>query len=468
MKFNLKQIASIILCFSAMLFAEESKSTEQPLVSIHAEDTHLPSILAILADESGFNIVTGPQVQTQDRLTIHLDEVPIDQAINLVIRAAGLSYEIVGNSILVANKSRMKEDIGIRPHVISLNYANAEEIADLLVDITEHVTIDKTGNRLLVTASPKKIAEVEAIIKEVDTPAIQIKLEARLIEVSTTDADKMGIDWAKLAELSVVFAEAGSPVSLGSDFETGSLIPGFSANLTDTDGDGIMDAVLETIDPVNSGVPESMYFTRGSGIQPFSRQLTAFDLTLDFMLQNNQADILTNSEVVTLNGHEATISMVDVIPYLAQSGGVGGQMQVQQEEVGIKLHILPTVNSDGFITTDVTPEVSSIINWTPQGYPWTKKRQSTTTIRVKDGESIVIAGLLSSEMIDTQDKFPLLWRIPFFGKKFFTHTSKTEKKTDLVIQITPHVIKDNYSGINKTEYHKAAESRILDLPTDSE
>ena len=139
---------------------------EKPLVSIHAEDTHLPSILAILASESGYNIVTGPNVQTQNKLTIHLDDVPIDQAINLVIRAAWFSYEIVGKSILVANQSKINEDVGVTPHVIALQYANAEEVAELLKNVTENITIDPTGNKLLVTASPKKLLRLFQLLKK--------------------------------------------------------------------------------------------------------------------------------------------------------------------------------------------------------------------------------------------------------------------------------------------------------------
>ena len=126
------------------------------MVTIHAVDTNLPDLLAILAEESGFNIVTGPNGNASELLTIHLDNVPIDQAINLVIRAAGLSYEIVGESILVANQSKINEDVGVTPHVIALQYANAEEVAELLKNVTENITIDPTGNKLLVTASPKK------------------------------------------------------------------------------------------------------------------------------------------------------------------------------------------------------------------------------------------------------------------------------------------------------------------------
>ena len=112
----------------SFLYGQEDNSKEEikyPKVSIHAEDTHLPSILAILAKESGYNIVTGPNVENQNKLTIHLDDVPIDQAINLVIRAAGLSYEIVGTSLLVANQSKINADITdieMNVRVIFLSY----------------------------------------------------------------------------------------------------------------------------------------------------------------------------------------------------------------------------------------------------------------------------------------------------------------------------------------------------------
>ena len=152
------KILFLIFFININLFTQETSAdelkTETPLVSVHAEDTNLPSILAILARESGFNIVTGPNVQSQNKITIHLDDVPIDQAINLVIRAAGLSYEIVGNSILVAAQDKLTGDVGISPHVIDLQYAKAEDIAELISNITDNVTVDPSGNKILVAASP--------------------------------------------------------------------------------------------------------------------------------------------------------------------------------------------------------------------------------------------------------------------------------------------------------------------------
>ena len=107
-----------------LIFAQETTSDDinekatntiinEPNVSIHAVDSNLPSILSTLAKQSGYNIVTGPNVINQEKLTIHLDDVPISQAINLVIRAAGLSYEIIGSSILVANNAKLNTDIGL-------------------------------------------------------------------------------------------------------------------------------------------------------------------------------------------------------------------------------------------------------------------------------------------------------------------------------------------------------------------
>ena len=449
--------------FSQENISDNTDEDKKPLVSIHAEDTHLPSILAILAEESGYNIVTGPNVQSKNKLTIHLDGVPIDQAINLVIRAAGLSYEIVGNSILVANQSKINEDVGVSPAVITLQYANAEEVALLLKDITEKISVDATGNKLLVTASPKKIAEVEKIVSEIDVPSIQIMLEARLIEVALNDTEELGIDWERLASTTMIFAESGEPQNITESLVTGSYLPGYVPEVIETT-DGASSFIFEQITGTATGaIPDQMAFTRSDGINPFGRQLTAFDLTLDMLLKDNRANILTNSQIVTVNGHEAEIQMVDVIPYLASNGGFGNSnFQVLKETVGIKLKILPYVNTDGYITTQITPEVSSIQSWTAQGYPWTKKRTSTTTVRVKDGETIVIAGLITTETIHTDTKVPLLWRIPFIGKKWFTHAEKQDKKTDLIIQVTPSIIKDNYSGIDKKGYHKDAEEKAFE------
>ena len=441
-----------------LLFNLAVGQQKEPTITLHAEESKLSRVLSAITEMSGYNIVTGPSVSEQDQISIHLEDVPVEQAINLVVRAAGLSYEIVGRSILVAHPNKLKNDIGISPVVFDLKYANANEISNLLNSITDNITIDSTGNRILISASPKKIAEIKHIILEVDTPSVQISLQARIIEVTYGKAENLGIDWARLSSITTILAENPYSELFGTSSST---YPGSKYAI---DEDGNLYNWSEGSLPLDQ-LPDQPFQDLTSSLGGMSRQLSAFDVTIDMLLKDNQAEILANSEVVTLNGHLATLYMLDIVPYILSSGGVGGQVQVQREEVGIKLQILPTVNSDGYITTEVTPEVSSIYDFIgpDRNIPWVKKRVSTTTVRVKDRESIIIAGLLGATRTYSENRFPFLWRIPFFGKRFFIHRTEKEIKTDLIIEITPKIIKDSYSSIEKQQYHYDVENKLMNI-----
>ena len=441
----------IAFLLSTPIFSQsmDQDDEDNTLITIHAEDAFLPSILAILAKESGYNIVTDPNVNKQDKVSIHLDEVPIEQAINLVVRAVGLSYEVVGNSFLVADPKKLKEEVGVTSYVITLKYAAAEDVKNLLQDISDQVQVDIPGNKLLVNASPKKIAEIIQVVESIDVPALQIMLETRLIEVAADIEEQLGLDWSKISNYKTILAETGIPLTEGG----GSVIPD---------------------DQTIGELPATMPFNRLSSKlknnktnflpKTFSRQLTAFDLTLDLLMRNNKAEVLADSRLTTINGREASIKLVDIVPYILSSGGVGGQVQVQKEEVGIKLNVLPTVNTDGYITVKVEPEVSTIFEFIgpDANIPRVKSRTSSTTIRVKDGESIVIGGLLSNDKKETSYKFPVLHKIPFFGKKIFTSNGIIERKTDLIIQITPKIIVDAYTEITKSKAVRDYENYVID------
>ena len=290
-------------------------------------------------------------------------------------------------------------------------------------------------------------------------------LEVRLIEVALDIEENLGIDWSKLAHYTNIFAENGAPPAGVTG--AGSIVPGL-AQQSNEGGTGVVEDYSGL--PFEN-LPENMIYNRlywndggDQNIFPsnFSRQMTAFDVKLDFLVKNNKAEILADSKLVTLNGRKEYIEMVDVVPYILSSGGVGGQVQVQKEEVGIKLNVLPKVNVDGDITVQVAPEVSSIFEFIgpDQNIPRTKKRTSSTTIRVKDNETIIIGGLISRDLKDTEYKVPYLNKIPLLGKKLFTSSDVIEKKTDLIIQITPSVILPNMEGIVKTDEMIEFENRL--------
>jgi len=393
-------------------------------VTLDADDAFLPAVLTILAEKSGFNIVTGPGVNKEERISVHLKDTPIEEAINLVVRAAGLSYEIVGNSFLVAQADALERDVGLSAHVYDLQYANASEIKELLSDLTENVQVDTSGNRILVLASPKVTSEIAEIIKRIDTPPMQILLEARLIEVATEDLDEYGIDWERLSHLTTILAE--SPLNDDGTSRAPNEID-FGGQLPDLDQ-----------------LPEKYTFEKIEGfdnIGLFSRQLNAFDITIDFLVKRNKAKLLAHSKLTTVNNRTASILIGETLRWavISERNAI-----VQTEEIGIRLNITPTINSGGYITTKVEPEVSSIIELVQGIYPHKKIRTASTTVLVKDGQKIFIGGLLSVDDTRTVFRMPMLSDIPLLGN-LFTHTYYQTRKTDLIIEITPRILKPEVS-----------------------
>ena len=419
----------------------------QKTVTLDADDAFLPSVLSILAEKSGFNIVTGPNVNTQERISVHLKDTPIEEAINLVVRAAGLSYEIVGNSILVADQAALEQEIGLSAHTIELKFARAEEVKDLLKDLTSKVQVDTSGNRLLVLASPKVVAEINNIVANVDVPSRQIMLEARLIEVATDDLDKIGIDWEKLSNFTTILAE--SP--LIKDATTGAPT-GESRPPNEIDFGGSL--------PNLGQLPEKYAFEKVDGFDntfKFSRQLYAFDIALDFLMKKNRAKILAHTQLTTLNNRTASILIGETLRWAVTSQQ---NAIVVTDSTGIKLQITPTINSDGYITTKVTPEVSSVTELVLGLYPRKKIRTVSTTVLVKDGQQIFIGGLLSVNDTKTEFRMPILSDIPLIGK-LFTHQANTASKTDLLIEITPRIVRPELSYADPRNLTSEGQ-RILD------
>lgn len=417
------------------------------IVSIDAEDAYLPSVLTILAAKSGFNIVTGPGVSKEERISIHVKDAPIEEAMNLVVRAAGLSYEIVGNSFLVATSKKLKEQVGQNSYVLSLQYADVKQVKELLSDFPAQIQVDMAGNKLLIISTPKVITDIERVVKSIDRPSLQITLAARLIEVSVEDEERLGINWAKLS------------TSTAQHIYEGQTNPGLNPA---TAVSGLSDRTrqyneFEEFDNINS-------------FGTIWRSQPVYEIAVDWLLKNSIADVLTNTKVVTMNNSPAMIELVDIVPYVTSAGGVGGQVTVQREEVGIKLSITPQVNTDGYITVHIVPEASSIFEFIgpEQTIPRVVRRKAEMTVRVKNHQSIIVGGLMGLTTLKSTHKVPFFGDIPYIGGLFRYNVSST-KKTDLIIEITPHILIDEYTYINKSDEVKDTfrrYSRDLDVEID--
>jgi len=390
------------------------------LVTLDAEEAALPSVLKILAEKGDLNIITGPGVSA-GRITIHMKNVPIEQAVNLVVRAAGLAYERIGNSILVADPKSLTEETGLRSYVVNLQFAAATDVKSALAALKAEITVDKGGNRLIVTTSPRVLSEIQSIVSKLDVPSRQVMLEARIVEVSTDALKRLGIDWDQILSKDALFIEGNSD----SVTQTGPTV------------DFLSKAQMFPNTPGTSDIFK---------LKNFSRRSLFFNVQLDLLIRDGNARVLANPKLVTLNGHEASMLVGSRIPYVISQtvfagGGAAPTQSIQREEVGVKLKITPLINADGYITTIISPEVSLVTGFTGENadLPIVATRQATTTVRLKDGDSVIIGGLLSEERTTTTTKVPILGDIPGIGY-FFQHQNIVTGKKDLVIEVTPRIL----------------------------
>ncbi|MBL7085512.1 MAG: type II secretion system protein GspD [Candidatus Cloacimonetes bacterium] len=442
LNFNLTLITILFLftfLYSATLFCEEKENDLlNTKISIDAEDASISHIIATMAKLSGCNIVLALEMTGREReeteekkITIHLKDVPIEQALGLVVKSIGLSYRLVGEkTFLVGEKKRIEEEVGERSYIVNLNYIDVDKIVKALEVMPGQAVPIEGQNALMIWANPSAFTEISKRIKEVDIPQKQIEIRARLIEISISKAEKFGIDWSKLNRLTTILAEdpknAGG-VGLPYDYfdETGATPYG------DKGGNPLGE------------LPDEQYFQKidgFKGIGHFSRQLTAFDITIDWLLEHNVAQLLTDTRVTSLNGEEAMIHIGEVIPFvITEPGREEYRVQVEREEVGIILKVRPSINKDGQITTKIEPEVSSLLELVGGYIPRIKVRKVTSTVTVPDGGRIIVGGLLSTNIVKKVNKIPILGSIPFIGF-LFRHKHNVINKTDLIIEITPKVV----------------------------
>lgn len=405
-------VATVALLLASVVPAMAATDIGTTPITLHATGTPLMDILSVLSEKSGLNIVASTDVETRE-ISIHLTNTPAEEALNLIVRAAGLGYERIGDSVLVAPQQQLTQDTGFMSYVIEVEFADAFELVPLVEKIADKVAADPGGNRLVVVATPGMIDQIRDIVNDLDVPPVQIMLETEVIEVATDRMLELGIDWSKIMSQSVIFAEPGLGGIAPESSQTGE-------------------------------IPDNMPFVgRGFNVDDTYRQAKALEVAIDLLQQDGGAKVLSNSKLATLNNRTASIHIGDVIPYTVSSltSGGGLQLQVEKERVGVQVEVTPRAAGDGHITVYVEPSVSNIVGFRGpnEEYPWTKERRANTQVRVMDGQTFMIAGLLSEDETETIEKVPFLGDIPLIGR-LFQHTTTSVKQSDLLIKITPRII----------------------------
>jgi type II secretory pathway component GspD/PulD (secretin) len=294
----------------------------------------------------------------------------------------------------------------VQTYVFKLNYAKPEEIqAKIKDELTKDIgsiKIDKRINKIIVTDLPQKIEKIKKIITACDEQTKEVLIEAKIIQVNLSDEFKFGIDWEYLAK----------------QIDNLNIKTNFGVLTEGEAGIRIQAGVLNTDD---------------------------YRILLEALKSIGETKLLSTPKVAVIDGQEAKILVGSNVPYITEETVVpqtGNPIKVQKVtyiDVGVKLYVTPKISEDGFVTIKITPEVSAVTRYVNNNIPVVETSKVESEIRIKDGTTIVIAGLVKEEKTKETSQVPFLGNIPYLGYLFKKTTTK-KINSELVILLTPKII----------------------------
>ncbi len=290
----------------------------------------------------------------------------------------------------------------------------AEEASGLTGNVK--IVADEDTNALLITTFVRNFSAIENIIKELDVLLPQVLIEAQIIEITLDDESIFGVEWMWEKEKTTIN---------GKDYSQ-TAAPDF----------GLSDEVF------------------GLKYGVLSNNLEALLLSL---AKNTKVNILSTPRIMTQNNQEAVINVSTEVPFLesTQETATGGILTAYDfRDVGIILTVTPRINKSGTVSLDVNQQINSLIEFTLFGAPVIAKREASTYVTVKDGQTMIIGGIIKDDKTETAHKVPILGDIPLIGR-LFQRKDKRSEKTELMVFITPHVVYTDEDANRVTEEQKS-------------
>jgi len=427
-------------------------------LTLNFQDIDTRAVLQLLADISGRNIVVSDTVE--GNVTLRLQNVPWDQAMDIVLATKGLDMRENGNVIIVAPSeeiaAREKADLESRQEIeqleplfaefVQVNYAKAADLADLLSEgngdaaiLTERgsVAIDDRTNTLLVRDTAGSISEVRRLVATLDIPVRQVLIEARIVVVNDDFSRDMGIRWGYTA-----FRET-----------TDGLVS-ISGNNSGTDNmiGSYLDSAAAGDDPIVAELPalSDRYNVRLPIVNPagsFGLSVLEDDFLVDLELSASQAEgnteVISSPRVITANQKEAKIVQGVEIPY--QEASSSGATTTQFKDAVLSLTVTPQITPDDRIIMDLKVTKDSVgeilVGALGSEIPSIDTRQVITQVLVENGQTAVLGGIYETENADFQTKVPFLGDIPVVGN-MFKSTRKVSNKSELLVFVTPKILKE--------------------------
>jgi type IV pilus assembly protein PilQ len=438
-------------------------------LSLNFQNVEVRAVLQVIADFTGLNIITSDTVG--GNLTLRLKDVPWDQALDIILQAKGLSKRKNGNVVLIAPTDELaaKEKLQLeaanavndleptRTESYALSYAKAEDLQKLLSNKDQKIlskrgsaTIDERTNTLFVQDTSTRLEEARRLVLQLDVPVRQVLIEARIVIADD--------NWAR---------QLGARFGTQTAFNTGNYNVGVSGTLTDT---------VSSLggNPISRGSSSLAYsgnpspFTptgTGVGIVPIGAQPEQLNVNLPVagaagsiglsilnlgsgnlvnvelsaLETDNRGKIVSSPRVVTADKKKAVISQGTEIPYL--TAAASGATTVSFKPAVLELAVTPRITPDDRIIMDLEVKNDSV-GQVFSGIPSIDTKAVTTQVLVDNGDTIVLGGIFQQETRTTTTKVPFLGDIPFLGY-LFKQTSKTDNKTELLIFVTPRIVKDS-------------------------
>ncbi|MFJ2686479.1 type IV pilus secretin PilQ [Pseudomonas sp. NPDC087342] len=416
-------------------------------LSLNFQDIDVRSVLQLIADFTNLNLVASDTVQ--GGITLRLQNVPWDQALDLVLKTKGLDKRKIGNVLLVApadeiaarerqeleSQKQIAELAPLRRELLQVNYAKAADIAKLFTSVTSaeakidergSITVDERTNNIIAYQTQDRLDELRRIVAQLDIPVRQVMIEARIVEANVDYDKSLGVRW-------------GGSIQNKGNWNTSGVSNG--ANASNTIG---TPGSTSTNSPfVDMGTAAN---TSGLGIA-FITDNVLLDLELTAMEKTGNGEIVSQPKVVTSDKETAKILKGTEIPY--QEASSSGATSVSFKEASLSLEVTPQITPDNRIIMEVkvTKDEPDYLNKV-QDVPPIKKNEVNAKVLVNDGETIVIGGVFSNTQSKVVDKVPFLGDVPYLGR-LFRRDVVSEKKSELLVFLTPRIMNNQAIAVSR-------------------
>ena len=417
-------------------------------LSLNFQDIEVRSVLQLIADFTDLNLVASDTVS--GRITLRLQNVPWDQALDIVLRTKGLDKRQMGNVLMVApaaeiaarekqeldNKRQIQELAPLRTEFLQIRYANASQLVALfeasgegeagLLSQRGSLIVDERTNSIIISETADKLNEIRRVIQQLDIPVRQVLIEARIVTANTNFTEELGIRWGggALSEKSDNFLKIGGSAETIGEIQNGINAGQFEISQADAFGVDL---------PLNASTSS---FAIGVTGQDY-----LLDLELSALASDGQAEVVARPKVITADKQQAVVASGVEIPF--QQAASSGATAVQFKEAVLALNVTPQITPDDRIIMDLQVNqdtVGQVFN----GVPSINTNEITTQVLVDNGQTLVLGGIFQTNTQLTIDKTPFLGDLPYVGR-LFQRRAQSDDKQELLIFITPRIIQDALS-----------------------